>query len=39
MKNYNHKHTEGDEIVWIAWLIVVFSFTILYLMWHMCGYI
>ena len=29
---------DGDEIVLIAWLIVVFSFTILYLIWHMCGY-
>jgi len=39
MKNYDHKHTKGDEIVLIGWLIVVFSFTILYLIWHMFGYI
>jgi len=39
MKNYNQKHTEGDEIVLIAWLIVVFSLTILYLIWHMVGFI
>lgn len=39
MKDYNQKHKEGDEIVLIAWLLVVFSFTILYLIWHMFGYI
>ena len=39
MKNYNQKHTEGNEIVWIAWLIVAFACTILYLIWHMFGYI
>ena len=39
MKDYNQKHSDGDEIVVIAWLIVVFSLTILYLIWHMFGYI
>lgn len=39
MKDYNQKHSDGDELVLIAWLIVVFSLTILYLIWHMFGYI
>lgn len=39
MKSYNQKHTEGNEIVVIAWLIVAFSLTILFLIWHMSGYI
>ena len=39
MKDYNHKHHDGDEIVLIGWLIVVFSLTILYLIWHEFGYI
>ena len=39
MKNHDHKHSEGNEIVVIAWLIVAFSFTILYLIWHMFGYL
>jgi hypothetical protein len=39
MKDYNSQHPEGNEIVWIAWLIVFFSFTILYLIWHMAGYL
>jgi hypothetical protein len=39
MKDHDHKHSEGNEIVVIGWLIVAFSLTILYLMWHMFGYL
>lgn len=39
MNDQKQKHSDGDEIVLIAWLIVAFSFIILYLIWHMFGYI
>jgi hypothetical protein len=39
MKNHDPKHSDGNEIVVIAWLIVAFSFIILYLIWHMFGYL
>jgi hypothetical protein len=39
MKDHNHKHTEGNEIVLIAWLIVFFSFTIIFLIWRSAGYL
>jgi hypothetical protein len=37
MKDY--KDTDGDDIVLVAWMIVFFSFVILYLIWHSFGYI
>lgn len=39
MKRYDQKHGRDDDMVLLAWMIVFFSFVILYLIWHAYGYI
>ncbi len=39
MNRYNQKHKDEEEHILIGWLIVVFSIVILYLIWHLHGYI